>query len=254
MGDVAIRVAGDMADVSVLMPIGADPHNFEPSAQQQAQMLDADLIVASGGGLEASLRAPLAEAERAGVPVFTAAEQVELIASDPHFWMDPVRMAAAVRELGTQIDAIGEDGRGRRQADAYAAQLEELDGEVRDLLTDIADDRRTLVTNHDAFRYFAERYDFRIVGTVIPGVSTGAEPSAQDLEELARTVAREDVAAIFVETVASDDLAETLAREAGTDVEVVELYSGSLGDQGSPAATYRDMLRTDAQRISAALS
>lgn len=314
LGDVARQVAGDGADVSVLMPVGADPHNFEPSAQQQAQLLEADLIVANGAGLEASLADPLAEAERAGVPVFTAIEHVTPITAqqddgedehdaehepeantdaadhddehghgeeksdaadhadvtdehtdehtdsheggtDPHFWMDPMRMAGVARELGEQIASAGGDGAQLpQQGAAYASRLEALDGEISELLAAVPDGRRTLVTNHDAFGYFAERYDFRVVGTVIPGGSTGAEPSAQDVEALARTVEREQVAAIFTETIAADAVARTLAREVGDEVEVVALYSGSLDEQGSSAATYEAMLRTNAERISAALS
>ncbi|MBW3605714.1 MAG: metal ABC transporter substrate-binding protein [Actinobacteria bacterium] len=263
LGDVATQVAGDAADVTVLLPVGADPHSFEPSAQQQAQLLDADLIVANGGGLEASLDRPLAEAADGGVPVFTAIDHVEphTFADDgdgtvdPHFWMDPVRMAAVARALSGQLGELGVDAdRLRQQGDAYATQLEDLDVELSELLADVPDDRRTLVTNHDAFGYFAERYDFRVVGTVIPGVATGAEPSAQDLEALVRTLERERVTAVFTETIAADDMARTLAQEVGSHVEVVALYSGSLDEPGSGAATYQDMLRTDARRIRDALS
>lgn len=280
LGDVATQVAGDAAEVSVLLPIGADPHNFEPSAQQQAQLLDADLIVANGGGLETSLDRPLTEAADSGIPVFTAMGHVEPRTFDghggdhddgsdsaaddeseghgvvdPHFWMDPVRMAAVARALGGQLGELGGDAeRLRQRGDAYARQLEELDVELSEVLADVPDDRRTLVTNHDAFGYFAERYDFRVVGTVIPGTATGAEPSAQDLEALTRTLVRERVAAVFTETIAADDVARTLAQEVGDHVEVVALYSGSLDEPGSGAATYPDMLRADAERIRDALS
>lgn len=300
LGDVVSQVAGDAAEVSVLMPVGADPHNFEPSAQQQAQLLEADLIVANGAGLEATLADPLAEAERSGVPVFTAIDHVEHLTgkhgndadvhaghadedeehpegkehpeedeehaehdgahdgegvTDPHFWMDPLRMAGVARELGEQIAEAGGDGAQlRQQAAAYATQLEAVDGQIDELLAALPDDQRTLVTNHDAFSYFADRYDFRIVGTVIPGGSTGAEPSAQDLEELAQAIAQENVPAVFTESVAPGDLAETLAQEVDAEVAVVTLYSGSLDAAGTPAGTYLGMLRTNAQRISDALS
>lgn len=286
LGDVVSQVAGDAAEVSVLMPVGADPHNFEPSARQQAQLLEADLIVANGAGLEATLADPLAEAERSGVPVFTAIDHVEHLtgngddadvhaghadedeehaehdgahdgegATDPHFWMDPLRMAGVARELGEQIAEAGGDGAQlRQQAAAYATQLEAVDGQIDELLAALPDDRRTLVTNHDAFSYFADRYDFRIVGTVIPGGSTGAEPSAQDLEELAQAIAQENVPAVFTESVAPGDLAETLAQEVDAEVAVVTLYSGSLDAAGTPAGTYLGMLRTNAQRMSDALS
>lgn len=317
LGDVTSEVLGDAGEVSVLMPAGTDPHTFEPSARQLAEMQEADLIVANGANLEENLQDPLTEAEDAGVPVFHAIDHVETLAfeghegedehageedqhageedqhasegehtseedqhasedehageesehsgeeaehaheegaADPHFWMDPTRMADAVVALGEQIgdvtdnpDAIGE------QADRYAGQLEDLDGEVVDTLASIPDDQRTLVTNHEAFNYFAEHYGFTIVGTVIPSLSTGAEPSAQDLEELAHTVQQEGVRAVFAENTQPEQLAQTLAQEAGADVQVVELYSDALGEEGSDAATYPDMLRANAQLISDAL-
>jgi zinc/manganese transport system substrate-binding protein len=293
LGDVTSEVVGDAGEVSVLMPTGTDPHTFEASARQLAEMQEADLIVANGANLEEHLQAPLTEAESAGVPVFHATDHVETLAfeehegeeehasegeehaseeadhgseeaedehaheegsADPHFWMDPTRMAGAVVALGEQIGELTDDPDTiGQQADQYAGQLEELDGEIDGTLAGIPDDQRTLVTNHEAFNYFAGHYGFTIVGTVIPSRSTGAEPSAQDLEELAHTVEREQVRAVFAENTQPQQLAETLAQEVGADVQVVELYSDALGEEGSDAATYPDMLRANAQLISDAL-
>lgn len=171
---------------------------------------------------------------------------------DPHFWMDPARTAAVARALGAQIAELT-GGDVEASGDAYATRLEELDAAVDDQLATIPDAQRKLVTNHEAFGYFADRYGFEIVGTVIPSVTTGAEPSARDLEDLAAAIEREQVGAIFAETTAPDQLATTLAQEVGADVTVVELYSGSLGEEGSEADSYVAMLRTNADRISTAL-
>jgi zinc/manganese transport system substrate-binding protein len=304
LGDVASQLVGDAGNVSVLMPAGTDPHIFEPSAQQLAQMQQADLIVANGANLEEHLQDPLTDAENAGVPVFHATDHVQTLAFegheaeeehaeedehasdeaehadegeehseeaghadetgdehgheegsiDPHFWMDPTRTADVVLALGEQIGELtGESDAVQAEADRYAGQLADLDGEIADTLAAIPDGERTLVTNHEAFNYFAEHYGFTIVGTVIPSLSTGAEPSAHDLEELIHTVQEQHVRAIFAENIQPERLAETLAQEAGSDVQVVELYSDSLGDEGSEAATYPDMLRANARLISEAL-
>jgi zinc/manganese transport system substrate-binding protein len=275
LGDVASQLVGDAGSVSVLMPAGTDPHIFEPSAQQLAQMQQADLIVANGANLEEHLQDPLTNAENAGVPVFHATDHVETLAFegheaeehaeedehgseegsiDPHFWMDPARTADVVQALGEQIGELaGESEAIQATADRYAGQLADLDGEIVDTLAAIPDGERTLVTNHEAFNYFAEHYGFTIVGTVIPGLSTGAEPSAQDIEALIHTIQEEQVGAVFAENIQPEQLAEILAHEAGSDVQVVELYSDSLGDQGSEAATYPDMLRANARLISEAL-
>ena len=281
LGDVASQLVGHAGDVSVLMPAGTDPHNFEASAQQLAQILEADLIVANGANLEEHLLDHLADAENAGVPVFHATDHVETLAFedgheaeeragdeqaaqdepaheegsvDPHFWMDPTRTANVVAALGEQIGELtGDPDAARAQADRYAGELADLDDEVVDTLAAIPDSERTMVTNHEAFNYFAEHYGFTIVGTVIPGLSTGAEPSAQDLEALIHTIQEEQVGAVFAENIQPEQLAEILAHEAGADVQVVELYSDSLGNQGSEAATYPDMLRANARLISEAL-
>ena len=297
LGDVAEQVVGDEGEVVTLLPPGADPHGFQPSAQQVEAMTDADLLVTNGANLEESLGDAIAEAEDAGVPVFTAIDHVEARefgedegehagedadahegedgdahegdaaevegahghdegATDPHFWLDPSQTAEAVRALGERLDEVtGADASGfRERAAEYARQLQDLDAQVHDSLATIPDNQRTLVTNHDSFGYFAARYDFEVVGTVIPSVSTGAEPSAQQLAELAETIQDEDVGAIFAETTQSDRLAETLAAEVGTDVEVVQLYTGSLGEEGSPGGTYSGMLETNAQWIADALT
>jgi zinc/manganese transport system substrate-binding protein len=136
-------------------------------------------------------------------------------------------------------------------AAAYIAELEALDAEVEEILAVVPEDRRLLVTNHDAFGYFADRYDFEVLGSIIPGGSTLASASARDLAELASTIGELDVPAVFAETTTSSQLAETLAGEA--DVEIVELFSGSLGAPDSGAGTYIEMVRTNAERIAAAL-
>ena len=173
---------------------------------------------------------------------------------DPHFWTDPTRTAAVARALGDELTALAGNGDVAARAAEYAQRLEDMDTEIRAMLSALPQAQRTLVTNHQAFAYFADRYDFEVVGTVIPGVSTDAEPSAQDLEQLVTTISTQSVGAIFVESTAPDQLARTLAQEVGSDVQVVELYSESLGEQGSEASTYLDMVRVNAGRISDALA
>ena len=138
-------------------------------------------------------------------------------------------------------------------ADAYIAELADLDEEVADILSGLSDEQRVLVTNHEVFGYFADQYDFEVVGTVIPSGSTVDGTSGGDLAELAEEIEEEGVPAIFSDVSASDQLIAALAGEVG-DVQVVELFTESLGDAGSEGATYIDMVRTNAIRIAAALS
>ena len=175
---------------------------------------------------------------------------------DPHFFTDPVRMASAVEhiaeELADNVEGLDTEAYRDRVA-TYLESLESLHDEVEDTLSAVADDRRVLVTNHEVFGYFADRYGFEVLGVVIPGGSTLAEPSARDLAELADAIVDEGVPAIFAEASAPAALADALAAE-GTDVEVIELFSEALGAEGSGAETYLEMVRTNAQRIADALS
>lgn len=277
LGDVVEHLVGDDVAVEVLMPPGADPHDFAPSAKQAAALREADAVVRNGLGFESGLDDAIASAEEDGVLVLTATDHVETQpfgaaaagdsaaddhgahdheGDDPHVFTDPSRMRAIAAALFDELDrAIPElrAGAAQARADAYLAEIEQADEEIEQILGAVPDDRRILVTNHEVFGYFAQRYGFELLGAVIPGGSTLAEPSAAALAELAGAIEAAGVPAIFVETSSSRRLAEALAAE-GTDVEVVELYTESLGAPGSDAATYLDMMRVNAHRIAAALA
>jgi zinc/manganese transport system substrate-binding protein len=256
LGDVVENLVGDVAEVEVLMPPGADPHEFALSARQAADLREADLVVANGGGFEAGLDDTLDAAEDDGATVVRALDAVDRIDDDPHFFTDPDRMAVAARAiadaLAAEVPAL-DTAEVRDGADAYVADLDALGVEVEATLAAVPVERRRLVTNHDVFAYFAERYDFTVVGAVIPAVTTQAEPAAGELADLAAVIEAEGVPAIFADTSSPEQLADALAGEAG-DVEVVELYSESLGEPGTDAGTYEGMIRTNASRIAAALA
>lgn len=267
--DIAQALAGPDADVEQIVPDGASPHDFELSAEDRQRLEEADLVVANGAGLEAGiplddLDAPTWEmtqhvgALRRPLEVEGAEEEGEET-SDPHVWMDPTRVAAAVPSLaGALAEADPEHGAEyRRRAERYAKRLRSLDGQMARTLKRVPPQDRELVTSHDAVGYFADRYGFDVVGTVIPSLTTRADSSAAELEALADVIEEHDVRAIFAETTQPARLAEALADEVGGEggsVHVVELFTESLGEQGSGAETYVGMLRTDAQRIAEALS
>lgn len=262
LGDVVRQVVGDAAEVEVLMPLGADPHEFEPSAQQAEAMGAADLLVTNGAGFEEGLVDSFEAAEEAGVATFAFADHVTLLqddehaGGDPHLWTDPTLVARGVEALGDDLAALeGIDAAAVREgAAAYAEELRLLDAEIETILADIPDERRVLVTNHEVLTYFAERYDFELVGAIIPGGTTLAEPSSAELEALAELITSEGVPAIFAETTASTDLADALADAVGDEVSVETLFTESLGEDGSGAETYVDMLRLDARIIRDALA
>lgn len=260
VGDLCAHVAGEAARVEVLMPTGADPHDFAPSARQAARLRDADLVVASGLGLEAGLADALDAAREEGTPVLELGPALDprpladgAASPDPHWWLDPVRAAAAVQLLGERLGRIA-PGQWAERAAAYADELATLDAEIRSILSAIPDDRRTLITSHAAFGYFADRYRLTVVGVLVPGGATQAQSGTRQLAALAEVIRSRGVRAIFGETTLSTNVADALAAEVGGAVQVVVLYTGSLGEPGSGADTYAGMLRTDARRIADALA
>jgi zinc/manganese transport system substrate-binding protein len=256
LGDVVEHLVGGAAEVEVLLPPNADPHDFQPSARQAAALREAELVVVNGAGFEEGLADAIEGAEDDGVRVVEAIAAVETLSegdrTDPHFFNDPARMADAAEALLTDLtEAVPDIDRG--EAERYVDSLRALDADVEATLATVPEPRRTLVTNHEALAYLADRYGFEILGVVIPGGSTQAEPSAEDLAVLAQAIEDAGVTAIFAETSAPAELAQALAEEVG-DVEVVELFTESLGEQGSPADSYVGMQETNADRIAEALA
>jgi zinc/manganese transport system substrate-binding protein len=281
LGDVVSEMTGDLATVDVVMPANADPHEFQPSARDAADLREADVLVANGAGFEAGLEETIHGAEDDGTAVFEAIDHVATLqlsedapadgdhadeeadgdeahgGVDPHFFTDPARMATAAEALAAfladEVPALDTPAF-RDRAAAYVAELGALDAEVEATLAVVPPERRKLVTNHDVFAYFADRYGFEVVGAVIPAATTQASPSGADIDALAATITAEGVPAIFADTSSPEDLADALAGEVGGDVAVVALYSESLGEAGSGADTYAGMMRTDAGRIAEALA
>jgi zinc/manganese transport system substrate-binding protein len=167
--------------------------------------------------------------------------------------MDPLRVADAVELIAGELAALDSSVDWEANASVYADQLRALDAEVVSMLAAVPEERRKLVTNHDAFGYFAERYEFEVVGTVIPGGATLADPSSAELAELVEVLVDENIDVIFAETIEPAALAEAVAAEVD-GASVVELFTGSLGESGSGAETYVDFVRSNASRVADALS
>ncbi len=286
LGDVVREIVGDAGIVRVLMPPGTDPHGFTPSAQQAELLRHADLVVANGLALEESLVGPLQAAEQDGVPVLRLGEHLDPVSfadeqeaaggagvagddhadehaggggePDPHVWMDPVRMAEGARLIAARLAAVDTagvrtDAAWQAAGAAYADRILAAHRRIAALLATVPGDDRLLVTNHDSLGYLARRYGLRVIGTVIPGTSTQAAPSARGFARLVALIRATGAPAIFVDSTSSTRLADALAEEIGRDIRMVVLYSGSLGPPGSGADTYLGMLTTDAQRIARAL-
>jgi zinc/manganese transport system substrate-binding protein len=260
MGDIASAVVGDEGSVEVLIPIGVDSHDFQPSAQQASLVAGADLVVANGLGLEEGLADILSSAVADDIEVIELAPLVDPIpfagqdgSDDPHFWMDPIRVGDAAVALATDLAESHPGGSWMDRARRYAGDMEDVDRVVADLLAAVPEEARSMVTNHEAFGYFAQRYGFEVTGVVIPGGSTLAEPSSAELAALVDEMRRDGARVIFAETTQPTALADAVAAELGEDVEVVELFTESLSPEGSGAETLADLLETNAGRIAESL-
>lgn len=246
IGDVVAQVGGAAVELTTLMAPGQDPHSYQPVAADLAAAADAGVIFVNGWGLEEGLIADLSAAARGAlVPVsagITPLPAGDGTTADPHVWQDVAHVMQWADTIAATLSAADPAHAAGYAANAerYRATLAALDEEVRADLAAIPNDRRVLVTNHDTFAYFAAAYDFRVLGSILPGVSTLAEPTAADLAALAAAMNDAGVCSLFIETTAGDQLAQTLRGEvAGCDeVRVLSLYSDALGAPGSGADSY----------------
>lgn len=281
VGDVVRNIGGDAIQLSVLLPIGIDPHRFEPTPQDAALLAEADLIVANGAGLEEFLDR-LLESAAGDVAVIYASEGIALMESveehhhegeegheseeahegeeehiheggDPHVWMDPNLVLVWVDNIEQALskqDPINASIY-KANADSYRKQLVELDAWVRQQVEQVPQANRRLVTDHKSLGYFAARYGFEQVGAVIPSVTSLAEPSAQELAALEDAIRNQGVKAVFVELSVNPSLAQRIAED--TDVHLVEIYTGSLSESDGPAGNYLDFMRYNVRAIVNAL-
>ena len=229
--------------VTTLMPNGADPHDWQPSASDLAALHGAAVVVINGGGLEVHLAGALDELP---TPPFRITEHVPLLAADghhpgedpddehaheahdhgpadPHLWTDPLTMRAALAGLARALETAGVHV-GDRLGTATAA-LGQLDAEVGAMLATIPPARRKLVTGHESLGYFAARYGFTVVGAVVPSLTSAADVNAADLAELVAMLRREQVDVVFTETGAPSATARAIAADAGARTIVLETHA-----------------------------
>ena len=264
LGSVVKEVVGSAGDVVVLMPNGANPHEWSPSAKDVDKMLHADLVIDNGLGLEGNLQDPLREAKANGVKVFTVADHVTVRkvkagegadaadpdqapgADDPHLWMDPLTMRQWVGSLVSALKDVGIDA--ASNGTTTEANLDQLNSDVQSIVDRVPADRRRLVTGHESMGYFAERYKFTLIGAIIPSITSQAEASAGELADLTKKIRGAGVPAIFAEIGTPAATVKAIAGDSGT--KVVELSTHNL----PPDGTYRSFMLDVATTVADALS
>jgi zinc/manganese transport system substrate-binding protein len=270
-GDVAQSIVGNDGTVQVLVPVGVDPHDYQLSSAQVADINRADLVIVNGFGLEENMVDVFAVAQGDGAVVLSLSLAVDPIAvgengasekcdpaaeisgCDPHFWMDPDRVSASAKAIGSALERIDASVDWAARAEAYVGTMDQAVARMERVLDLVPDGQRKLVTNHDSLQYFAEKFGFEVIATVIPGGSTLADPSSADLANLVAIIRSEGINAIFADTTDSTALADAVAAELAESVMVVQLFTGSVGGPGSGAETLIGMLEIDSSLIAEAL-
>jgi len=259
LADIARNVADDRVKVESLLPVGADPHSYQPTPQDVAKIEQSKLLIINGAEYEHFLESLLENAggERqiieasAGLSPMTDAESEHGI--DPHLWLDPNNVIAYVENIREGLTHFDPDGAAiyKSNADAYTVELKDLDMWINEQVAQIPSERHLLVTNHEALGYFAERYSFTVIGTVIESVSSDASPSARQMAALVDQIKSSGAPAIFLDASDNPALAQQIADETGVAV-VTDLQLESLTD-GAPASTYIDMMKHNVTQIVNAL-
>jgi zinc/manganese transport system substrate-binding protein/manganese/iron transport system substrate-binding protein len=259
VADFAANVGGDRVRVTSLLKPNLDAHDYEPSPADVEAIARADVVLENGAGLEGWLHDTITNSGFHG-PLVDTSQGVRLRqvggATDPHIWQNPRNaqvMAANIDRAFAAADPA-DAGVFRANLAAYTKQLQALDSEVQRQIDSLANKR--LVTNHDAFGYYVDRYRLQFVGSVIPSFDSSAELSGRDIRDLVAKIKATKVKAVFSETTLPPKAAETIAREAG--VKIVEgedaLYGDSLGPAGSDGDTYLKMVRHNTRTIDSNLS
>ena len=256
LADVTRNVVEDRFSIESLLPVGADPHSYQPVPQDAAKVKGSKVLVIHGADYEEFLQ-PLLDNAGQKEYLIDASTGSRLLSdeggTDPHLWLDPNNVIAYTDNIREGLKQFDPDGAEVYDANAstYIDQLTELDAWINGQVAQIEPQRRVLVTNHEAFGYFAERYGFRVVGAIIPSFSSDAAPSAQQMADLIEQIKLYEVPAIFLDASDNPDLAQQIAAETGAKV-VADLHLESLTN-GGPAGTYIDMMRDNVTKIVQAL-
>lgn len=269
MQEFTSKVAGDLADVQVLVPAGTEPHDWEPTAQDIAKMTDADMLVYNGGGVESWIDQVQDTLGDSGPKLVEASSGIQLMASteeehegeeadhdhgslDPHVWLSPLQAQTEVRNIETALTALDPDHAAdyKKNADTYIAELEKLDADYKAGLSNTK--RKDFITQHAAFAYLA--HDYGLTQVPIAGLSPEQEPSAEAMAKIVDFAKQNNVKTIFFETLVSSNVAQTIANEVGAQTAVLNPLEGLTSAETSAGEDYISVMRTSLAALEKALN
>lgn len=258
IADMTHEIAGDLVNIEMIVPIGGDPHIYEPTPSDVRLVHDADLVLINGLTFEGWITELI---ENSGTEATTTVvtDGVDVLTSltyknsaDPHAWMDAANGIMYAQNIAKSLITLDPDNASTYNTNlqTYIAKLQDLDSYISRQIKTIPSERRVLITSHDAFQYYGKKYGIRL--EAIMGISTDAEAQTSDIIRVGKAIKESGIPAIFVESTINPKLIKQLATDNGIRIGG-ELYADSLGDKDSPAATYIDMLRHNTDTIVAAL-
>lgn len=267
IGDVIENVGGERVSVITLMGPGVDPHLYAASEGDVTRLREADIVFYNGLHLEAQMANVLDRMGESGsrtVAVTDAISRDSLLAPpefegayDPHVWFDVsmwMQTVEVVRDALSDLDPESSDVY-EQNANVYLAELQELHDYVLQQAARVPEQKRVLVTAHDAFNYFGQAYEFEVRG--LQGISTASEASTADVQNLARFIAEREIPAVFIESSVPQrniEAVQAAVRSQGAEVSIGgELYSDAMGSAGTPEGTYVGMVRHNIDTIVSAL-
>jgi len=259
IADMTQQIVGDLHTVEMIVPIGGDPHLHTPTPSDARLVAGADLILINGLTFEGWITELIANSGT-DAKTITVTEHITPLTSqtyansaDPHAWMDASLVLKYAESIATAVTTLDPANSQTYAANlsAYQQELKALDQEIKDAITSIPEQKRILITSHDAFQYYGRRYGIQL--EAIMGISTEAEAQTSDIRRVNRVIKENQVPSIFVESTINPKLIQQLAQDNKVSIGG-ELYADSLGDQDSPASTYVDMMRYNTSTIVNALN
>lgn len=254
------NVGGDGVDVTQILKPNSDPHEYEPRPRDVQETAGAKLVFASGDGLDEWIGDVVSQSggdptvldlgDAVGVRLAGESSGPEASRFDPHWWHDPRNVERAIAVIRDALVKANPSARARyeRGAARYLRAVRRLDAGVRACFAGVPRSQRKLVTDHDGFSYFANRYGIDVIGAVIPSQTTAAQASAGDVAKLSALIKRERVTAVFPESSINPRLARALAKQTGISASYT-LYGDTLGPAGSSGATYLEMEQSNADQM-----
>ena len=278
VGDIVSSVGGTQINLTILLPLGSDPHTYQPTPQDVVAVAKADVVFINGLGLEGFLTELIENAGgearvvnlSVGLPDLESHDEGheshdeghdegheshdETHVLDPHVWFNPVNVQAMAQQVEKRLVELDPQHQAQYSTnrEEYESELTILDQWIFDKIDMISAERRKLVMDHNALNHYASRYGLSQTGSIIPAYSSNTSPSAQELAKLQDQITEHGIRVIFVGTTANLTLAERLSEDM--DIKLIPLYIGSLGEEGTGAETYLDYMRHNTQMIVNGLS